>query len=84
MMKPSESAAVMQTDARGNPVDVQNMHRNFNQTQHVYSEEKVYPSQRAHTIDAADLDQMHHGMSDLSPTPQKARNLNNYVTEDST
>ena len=56
MMKPSESAAVMQTDAQGNPINSpQNMHRGFNQTQHVHSEDKVYPG-RAHTIDPADLD----------------------------
>ena len=60
--------------------------RNFNQTQHVYSEEKVYPGGRAHTIDPVDFDGLHQGMSEMSPSPNKARNThtNQFATEDST
>jgi len=81
MMKPSESAAVMHQD--GQPANARNdIQRHFNQTQHVYSEEKVYPG-RAHTIDQHDLDNLHN---DMSSSPLKNRNAaaQNFITEDST
>lgn len=86
MMKPSDSSGQMNHDGAAAQNNRNEMHRNFNQTQHVYSEEKVYPGGRAHTIDPVDFDGLHQGMSDISPSPNKARNThtNQFATEDST